>query len=235
MDKQSAQFSDQKKIRIIANWKSHKTAEETLLFLDTLRVAWPELPMENKEVIILPSFPSLSTAYVYKETEGLPVKIGAQDISAHDEGAYTGEANGRQLVEFCQFVLINHSERRRYEHETDQDARAKVQQALKYNLTPLFCIQNEGSGIPDGVTEVMFEPPSAISTFQEGAKVEDPEEIERVFNSLKSKNQNINLYYGGSISAENIERFIKIPEMEGFLVGGASLDIEKFAEILTAW
>src|SRR3989344_5982020 len=123
------------KIRIIANWKSHKTAEETLLFLDTLRVAWTELPMEGKEVIILPSFASLSTAYVYKETEGLQIRIGAQDISLYSEGAYTGEVNGRQLAEFCEFVLINHSERKRYNHEGDQDARGKVLQALKYNLT----------------------------------------------------------------------------------------------------
>lgn len=223
------------KIRIIANWKSHKTAEETLLFLDTLRVAWPELPMQNKEVIILPSFNSLSTAYVYKETEGLPVRIGAQDISAYGEGAFTGEVNGKQISEFCEFVLINHSERRRYNHETDQEARAKVSYALKYNLIPLFCIQNEKSGIPDGVTEVMFEPVGAISTFESGAKPEDPTEIERVFSEVKNKYPHVNLYYGGSVDAQNINSFLKIPGIKGFLLGGTSLDIEKFGEILTAW
>lgn len=223
------------KKRVIANWKSHKTAEETLLFLDSLKAAWEELPMDNKEVIILPSFVSLSTAYVYKETEGLSVFIGAQDISAYDEGAYTGEVNARQLLEFCQFVLINHSERRRYNHEGDQEARAKVLQAQKYNLTPLFCVQDEKAAVPDNVTEIVYEPPSAISTFQEGAKLDEPSNIERVFGILKERYPQANLYYGGSVTSSNVIKLLQVKDLVGFLVGSASLDIDEFAKILTAW
>lgn len=223
------------KKRIIANWKSNKTAQETLLFLDSLNAAWPELPMQNKEVIILPSFSSLSVAYVYKETEGLPIFIGAQDISAYDAGAYTGEVNGMQISEFCQFVLINHSERRRYNQEHDQEARAKVLMAQKYNITPLFCVQNEKDAVPDNVTEIVFEPPTAISTYMPGARVENVGEIERVFDVLQKRYPGSHLYYGGSVTAENIVDLLKIPNVSGFLVGGASLDIDKFAQILQAW
>ncbi len=223
------------KKRIIANWKSHKTAEETLLFLDTLRVALPELPMENKEVIILPSFVSLSTAYVYKETEGLPVMIGAQDISANDQGPYTGEVNGAQVAEFCKYVLINHSERRRYNHEGDQEARAKVLQALKYNITPLFCVQDERMGVPDNVVDIVFEPPSSISTFEPGAHVDSVSEIERVFSVLRNRYPQARLYYGGSVDVKNIATLVQIPDIAGFLIGNASLDVETFAEILSAW
>lgn len=223
------------KKRIIANWKSFKTAEETLLFLDSLKAAWAELPMANKEVIILPSFVSLSTAFVYKETEGLPIFIGAQDISPYDEGAYTGSVSGRQLLEFCQFVLINHSERRRYNHEGDQEARSKVLQAQKFNLTPLFCVQDEKGVVPDNVTEIVYEPPSSISTFQEGAKVGEAATIERVFSMLKERYPQANLYYGGSVNSENIVGLLEVPHIAGFLVGSASLDVSEFSKILMAW
>lgn len=223
------------KKRVIANWKSHKTAEETLLFLDTLKAIWDELPLENKEVIILPSYMALSTAYVYKETEGLPIFVGAQDISANAEGAYTGEVNGRQISEFCQFVLINHSERKRYNHEGDQEARAKVLEAQKYNINILFCVQDEKGIVPDNVTEIVYEPPSAISTFQEGAKVDETENIERVFGVLKERYPQANLYYGGSVNSENIAKLSETPQIAGFLVGSASLEVEEFAKILSAW
>ncbi|MBP6913153.1 MAG: triosephosphate isomerase [Candidatus Levybacteria bacterium] len=223
------------KKRIIANWKSYKTAEETVLFLDSLKAAWDELPMQNKEIIILPSYMSLSTAYVYKETEGLPIFIGAQDISTYDEGPYTGEVSGRQISEFCQFVLINHSERRRYNHEGDQEARAKVIQAQKYNLTPLYCVQDEQAAVPDNISEIVYEPPSAISTFQQGAKVQDSAEIERVFSVLGKRYPQANLYYGGSVDSESIKSLVLLPHITGFLVGSASLNPESFAKILMAW
>lgn len=223
------------KKRIIANWKSNKSAEETILFLDSLQAAWNELPTENKEVIILPSFTSLSAAYVYRETEGLPVRLGAQNISSHEQGAFTGEVNGSQISEFCEFVLINHSERRRYSHETDQDARSKVLQAIKYNVTPLYCIQDENAAIPDNVTEVMYEPPSSISTFQENAAVSEESEIERVFSIVKQRYPQVHMYYGGSVKPENVAKLADIPGIAGFLIGGASLDVEIFADILQAF
>lgn len=223
------------KVRLIANWKSNKSAEDTILFLDSLQAAWNELPMDNKEIIILPSFTSLSAAYVYRETEGLPIKLGAQNISAFDEGAYTGEVNGRQLMEFCEFVLINHSERRRYNHETDQDARSKVLQAQKYHLTPLFCVQDENGGVPDGVTEIMYEPPSSISTFEKDAKVSEVQDIERVFSVIQKRYPSCNLYYGGSVNAQNIQSLLKVPNIKGFLIGSASLNLEVFSDILQAF
>lgn len=223
------------KKRIIANWKSNKTAEETILFLDSLAAAWAELPTDNKEVIILPSFTALSAAYVYCETEGLPVLIGSQSISSYTKGAHTGDVNGEQLVEFCKFVLVNHSERRRYDHETDQDARAKVVEVLKYNMTPIFCVQDENAAVPDNVSEIVYEPPSSISTFQEGAKAEDAASIERVISVLKQRFPAARFYYGGSVTPENVAGIVSIPDVAGVLIGSSSLEVESFADILQAF
>ncbi len=223
------------KKRIIANWKSNKTAEETILFLDSLAAAWIELPMQNKEVIILPSYTSLSAAYVYCETEGLPIKIGSQNISSNEEGAFTGEVNGRQLAEFCKFALINHSERRRYNHETDQDARSKVLQALANSITPIYCVQDENAAVPDNVSEIVYEPPSAISTFESGAHVDDLSNIERVLSVLKGRYPYANLYYGGSVNPQNVAKIMSTPHVSGVLIGGSSLSVEEFADILQAF
>lgn len=223
------------KKKIIANWKSNKTAEETILFLDTLKQAWAELPLADKEIIILPSFTSLSAAYAYCIAEDLPLSLGAQNISAHGEGAFTGEVNGKQIAEFATYVLINHSERRRHNHEADQEARAKVLEARNNNLTPLFCIQDENSAIPDEVTEIVYEPPSAISTFQQDAHVQTASEIERVFGVIKGRFPSSNVYYGGSVNPETVSGLVRIPNLSGFLIGAASLDVMKFTDILTSW
>lgn len=223
------------KKKIIANWKSHKTAEETIVFLDALKEILPNVNLLNKEVIILPSYLSIPPAFAYIESEGLPVSLGAQDISGFDPGAYTGEVNGEQIAEFCRYVLINHSERRRYNHEADQEARSKVLMAKKYNLSPLFCIQDENATVPDGVIDVMYEPPSAISTFQENAHVQDASDIEYVFKKMKDRIPPANFYYGGSVAADNVDSLLQIPGISGFLVGGVSLDIEKFSELLLSF
>lgn len=223
------------KKKIIANWKSHKTAEETIVFLDALKEILPNVNLLNKEVIILPSYLSIPPAFAYIESEGLPVSLGAQDISGFDPGAYTGEVNGEQIAEFCRYVLINHSERRRYNHEADQEARSKVLMAKKYNLSPLFCIQDENAAIPDGVLDIMFEPPSAISTFQKDAHVEDRSQIEYVFGKMKERSTSSRYYYGGSVDPDNITSLLDIKDISGFLIGSASLDIEKFAEILLSF
>lgn len=223
------------KKKIIANWKSHKTAEETIVFLDALKEVLPSVNLLNKEIIILPSYISISPAAAFIEVEGLPITLGAQDISATEPGAYTGEVNGEQIAEFCRYVLINHSERKRYNHEADQEARGKVLMAKKYNLLPLFCIQDENAAVPDNVTEIMYEPPSAISTFQQGAHVEDSSEIEEVFRAMRERIPNGNFYYGGSVNPENIGDLLKISGMSGFLIGASSLDIEKFAELLLSF
>lgn len=223
------------KKKLIANWKSNKTAEETIVFLDGLKEVLVQADLSNKEIIILPSFLSIPAAAAYIEEENLPIQIGTQDISAQDVGAFTGSVNGAQIAEFCQFALINHSERRRYNHEADQEARSKVLMAQKYNLIPLYCIQDEAAGVPDGVIEVMFEPPTSISTFQEGAKVTESSEIERVFSILKKNIPQGNFYYGGSVNPDNIKELLQVPQISGFLVGSASLDIESFAELILSW
>jgi triosephosphate isomerase len=220
---------------VIANWKSNKTAEESLAFLSELNQALPDINLENKELVILPSFTSLSACFVYLEDEDMPVGLGAQNISSFVEGAYTGEEAGSQIAEFCEFVLIGHSERRRYNYETVQDRDIKIAQAFDSGLVPIVCVQDENATIPDGVVLVAYEPPSAISTFAEGNHVEDSGKIQTVFESYKQKYPNIQMIYGGSVGPENILSLLQIPGLAGFLIGAASLDADKFISLLKQW
>lgn len=220
---------------IIANWKSNKTAEESLGFLEGLKEALPAINLENKQIVILPSYPALSACFVYLEDQDLPIALGAQNVSSFSAGAYTGEVSGQQLAEFCEFVLIGHSERRKYNYETPQDREVKVTQALENDLVPILCVQDGEALIPEGVALVAFEPPSAISTFGEGNHVEDSEKIQEVFDIYRNKYPDVQMIYGGSVNSENIQTLLKIRGLAGFLVGQASLSVDSFVSLLKQW
>lgn len=220
---------------IIANWKSNKTAEESLGFLEDFKNALPGINLENKQIVLLPSFPALSACFVYLEDQDLPIALGAQNISSFVPGAYTGEVNGQQIAEFCEFVLIGHSERRRYNYETIQDRDVKITQALENDLIPILCVQDENATIPEGVALVAYEPPSAISTFAEGNHVEDSEKIQEVFDIYIKKYPDVQMIYGGSVNPENIQSLLQVRGLAGFLVGAASLSVDSFAALLKQW
>lgn len=212
---------------IVANWKSNITNFQAKNWLDAFKIN--DLGITGKEVIICPSFTLLPSVSSEAKSEKLEIKIGAQDISPFDEGAYTGEINGKQIKEFADYVLIGHSERRQYFKEDNETLNRKVIMAIKYNLMPIFCVQNENTPIPTGVKIVTYEPVSAIGT----GNPDTPDNAEQVATAIKSFNKEIaQVLYGGSVTSNNINSFTKMSNINGVLVGGASLDPTEFLKII---
>lgn len=213
-----------KKLLIVANWKSNKTSLEAKEWIK--RVTSYDLRFTNKEIIVCPSFLHLPILKSYILNHKFPIKLGAQDISAFSEGAYTGEVNGRQLKEFVDYVLIGHSERRQNLNETDDILNKKVEMALEHDLKIIYCIQNEETLIPKGVNIIAYEPIFAIGT----GRPETPENAKKI-KEIVSKYNPEHFLYGGSVSSDNIADFMK-SSMDGVLAGGASLDPLEFFKIL---
>lgn len=210
-----------KKLFIVANWKSNKTELEAKDWLTEIS------NIENKEIIICPSFTLLPITKSSIINYQLPFKVGAQDISSFDEGSFTGEVNGRQIKEFGDYVIIGHSERRIL-GKTDEELKKKVLMAKKYNLTPIFCIQDEKTIVPDGLEMVAYEPIFAIGT----GNADTPQNADDIAKMVKEKERVQYVLYGGSINSGNVKSFTRMPNIDGVLVGSASLDPLEFTEII---
>ena len=220
------------KTLFIANWKSHKNVEESLNFLRELKEPLSTVDLSEKEVIILPQFMALSECVKFAKDENIPVSFGVQNVSAFPDGPYTGEVSARQAAEVVKYALLNHSERRKYSHETDEDLTKKYEESVKV-LTPIVCIQGIDSFIPAGAKIVAYEPPSAISTFGVG-KPETQEEVAEAFKAIRVRSA-AELIYGGSVSADDIGEYKGIELLSGFLIGGASLEVKSFIDLLSQW
>jgi triosephosphate isomerase (TIM) len=217
-----------KKLFIIANWKSYKTTQEANDWLQAFAGANPQED-ESKEVIICAPFTLLSLLKSYTDEVVLPIKIGSQDVSPFEEGAETGEVAADQVKEFADYAIIGHSERRKNFNETDDILKKKVELALKYHVTPIFCVQDENTFIPEGVELVAYEPIFAIGS----GTPDTPENAENVIHAIKEKNQHVKyVLYGGSVKPENVHSFTASPSIDGVLVGGASLDAHKFFQMI---
>ena len=159
----------------------------------------------------------------------LPIQLAAQNISSFPEGAYTGEINARQIKEFAQYVIVGHSERKKYLHESEMDIENKVREAKASDLQVIQCIQDEHSVIHEGVSVVAYEPPSAIGS----GNPDDPEHIKSVFSLVTEERSGLQLLYGGSVNKDSLKGFLDIEKLSGFLIGGASLEAESFLSLLT--
>jgi len=217
-----------KKLFLIANWKSYKTTPEALRWLQTINDSQLTIDSNNKEAVVCPPFTLLAQMNWFIKTNNLPIKLGAQDISPFGEGAYTGEVNGKQIKEIADYAIIGHSERRNNFSESDELLDKKVQMALQSGLTSVFCIQNEKTPVPQGVTVVAYEPVFAIGSGQP----DTPESANRVAETVKREHQIPSVLYGGSVTGENVHDFTQMPSIDGVLVGGASLDAKKFMRII---
>ncbi len=217
-----------KKLFIIANWKSNETTAETNAWFQAFNSSHLTINKEEKEIIICPPFTLLSLVKELVVNGNLSISIGAQDVSPFDEGAYTGEENVNQIKEFADYVIVGHSERRKNFSETNEIISQKVRKAIEGNLKPIFCVQGVETPIPQGIEIVAYEPVSAIGT----GKPDTPEDAENVARIIKEKNGVKFVLYGGSVTGENVIDFTKLPSVDGVLVGGASLDAEKFSLII---
>jgi triosephosphate isomerase (TIM) len=221
-----------RKIFIVANWKSNITELEAKNWLNEFRVEG--LGLSGKEIVVCPSFTLLSNLKSYFLDYSFPVKLGAQDISPMDEGAYTGGVNGKQIKEFAEYVIVGHSERRKNFSETGEVINLKIDQALKSDLTVIACVSNldqvkalekfkESSGLV-----VAYEPLFAIGS----GTADIPESADEMAKNIKLILSKVPVLYGGSVTSANVSSFLKMSNISGVLVGKASLDPKEFYAIV---
>jgi triosephosphate isomerase len=239
---------------VAGNWKMNTTATEAeklvIEMLDKLD------KIKGVEKVLCPPFVSLVA--VNMMLQGSSIKLGAQNMYFETEGAYTGEISPLMLSELCEFVILGHSERRWYFGETDEIVNKKVKAALANKLKPILCVgerlaENEAgrteevvnrqvtaalNGIePDRDLVIAYEPVWAIGTGKAATGKQAAATIQFIRNVLaklwnKSIAQDLCILYGGSVSSANIVEFISHPEIDGALVGGASLKAEEFVSIV---
>ncbi len=212
--------------------------------------------IDNVEKVLCPPF--ISLAAVGELIRGSSIKLGAQNIYFAEKGAYTGEISPLMLAELCEFVIIGHSERRHYFNETGEIVNQKIQAALKVGLKPILCIgerleENEAGRTEEVVTEqlqsslaginrvkdlvIAYEPVWAIGTGRAATGGQANETIGLIRRNMtklydNETAQNTRILYGGSVTADNIAEFIQQSEIDGSLVGGASLKANEFLSIV---
>lgn len=217
-----------KKLFIIANWKSYKTTQEANEWMQHLAESGLH-QMPDKVAIVCAPYTLLPLLKAYAAEVVMPVSFGSQDVSPFGEGAYTGEITAGEIKEFADYTIIGHSERRKYFKEDDELLTNKVARALESGLTPVYCVQDENTMIPEGVTLVAYEPIFAIGS----GTPDSPENAEKVIKTIKEKNPKVeSVLYGGSVKPENIHTFTQSPSIDGALIGGASLDAQKFMQLV---
>jgi len=243
---------------IAANWKLHKTRAEVRAFASTFLAA---LDVSDADIVVAPSFPLLETAAA--AFAGTPIAIAGQDASAHANGAYTGEVSAAQLRDVgCSAVILGHSERRAYHHESDATVARKLAISADEALTPIVCIgetlaereagrtesvvlaQLDGAleGHPSALLErlvIAYEPVWAIGTGRNAT----PADAQAVHATIRVRLSarlgdahaaRVRILYGGSVKPDNAAALLAEPDIDGALVGGASLDADSFLRIVRA-
>lgn len=237
-----------RKIVIAGNWKMYKTRAESLEFLQGFMSCLTETP-EEREVVLCVPFTSL--AVLSKNLHGSRIRLGAQNVHWQESGAFTGEISGPMLSELgVRYVIVGHSERRQYFGETDETVNLRLKAAQKYDLIPILCVGETKQQRDAGETEahifsqvekdlvgvdqqklvIAYEPIWAIGT----GDTCETKEANRVIGLIRSKltNPDVPIQYGGSVKPENIDEVMVMPEIDGVLVGGASLEAKSFDRIV---
>lgn len=219
-----------KHLYIVGNWKSNKTVSETEAWFKDF--APKILAIKDKLATVTPvvcgPFSDLLSMKKFVDELGLPVELGAQDVSPFPEGAYTGEVSARMLKELVQWVIIGHSERRKFLHESDEELANETKQAKAAGLHVIYCVPDDATVIPSEADVVGYEPVWAIGT----GKTDTPENANTVIHSIKTKTGQTKAVYGGSVAPDNVAAFAAQPDIDGVLVGGASLDASKFTDLI---
>jgi triosephosphate isomerase len=248
-----------RKTIIAGNWKMYKTIAEAIELANNLKRELFNLDSQQIDIVICPPFTALSeVAQVMVDSN---IQLGAQDMHWQDEGAFTGEISGLMLKDAgAKFVIIGHSERRQYFCETNESVNKKINSALKCGLIPIVCVgetlserekgrtfkilddhvQNSLKDISDKDilnTVIAYEPVWAIGTGKT-ATPQEAEEAQKYIRDLLIKMYNkeiaqaLRIQYGGSVKPENITELLQQPDIDGALVGGASLEFESFIKIV---
>jgi len=247
----------QRRPLMAGNWKMYKTADEAAQTAQQLveRVAG----VTGVDIMIAPTYTALVP--VFEVIQNSPVALGAQNLFWEDDGAYTGEISAPMLKSVgCQYGIIGHSERRQYFGETDETVNKKIQAALQVGLKPVFCVgeteeeraseqtlsvldKQVKKGLEGLVSDqldtliIAYEPVWAIGTGKT-ATDDQAQEVHQFIRSLVEKNfgtalsNSIRILYGGSVKPDNVAGLMSMPDIDGALVGGASLDAESFSKII---
>lgn len=178
-------------------------------------------------IVVCPSLPFIGSAHAKIQSASWRIKLGIQDVSQFDQGPYTGEVAATQVKNLCDWAIVGHSERRQNFGETDVIIKEKSQRATEAGLTAIFCVSSQNDLIPAGVEVVAYEPIFAIGT----GNPDTPENAASVAQKLKAKDELI-ILYGGSVTGENVDTFLKKGIIDGVLVGSASLDPATLIDII---
>ncbi len=215
-----------KHIWIIANFKSNKNLAEALEWVEQVG---PKIDRrEDLKVVVCPTFTALEEVAKKIKVGNYPMLVGSQDLSPFDRGAYTGEEAASILKLFVDLSILGHSERRQYFSETDEMVVEKVGQAKLNNIIPLVCVQSDQTPVPEGCKLVAYEPVFAIGT----GNPDTPENAEKIAKNLKAKHADLEVLYGGSVTSTNCKAFVSLEDINGLLVGKASLDGQEFLKII---
>ncbi|MET0132996.1 MAG: triose-phosphate isomerase [Kibdelosporangium sp.] len=245
---------------VAGNWKMNLNHLEAIALVQKIAFSLPEKYYAKVEVAVLPPFTAIRAVQNVIEGDKLQLKYGAQDVSPVDSGAYTGDISGLMLSKLgCHYVVVGHSERREYHEESDELINKKVKAALKHGITPILCVGEkldvrEAGGQVEHVHEqlvanlkglkaeqvqnvvVAYEPVWAIGT----GKVATPADAQEVCGAIRKKLDEkygaevagvVRVLYGGSVKSGNVSDLMAQPDIDGALVGGASLDGEEFTKL----
>jgi len=244
------------------NWKMNLNHMEAVGLVQKL--AWTlkdkRWDPASSEVVVLPPFTDLRGVQSLISSDRLPIGFGAQDVSPHESGAYTGEVSAAMLAKLeCAYVVVGHSERRQYHAEDDAVVNAKAKKALEHGITPIVCVgegldvRQAGEHVPYTLAQVdgslagltaeqvaglviAYEPVWAIGT----GEVATPEDAQEVCAAIRARvaelhdqvvADQVRVLYGGSVKANNVASIMAQPDVDGALVGGASLVVDEFAAI----
>jgi triosephosphate isomerase (TIM) len=246
---------------IAANWKMHKTHLEAIQAVQKLSYLLDQQDAERVEVVVCPAFTSLRSIETLIDSDRLPYGLGAQDVHWEEKGAFTGEVSPGMLEALrVRYVIVGHSERREHLGETDAMVNRKVRAVFEHGMTPILCVgetlqEHDTGGTEQKVTGqvrvalqsvpaeraagivVAYEPIWAIGTGRNAEPADAGQVIGLIRETLgslytKQVADAVRVQYGGSVKAGNIRDFMAHPEIDGALVGGASLDPEEFALIV---
>jgi triosephosphate isomerase len=245
---------------VAGNWKMNLNHLEAIALVQKIAFSLKKPEFEAVEVVVLPAFVALRSVQTLVDGDQLLIGYGAQDLSPHAAGAYTGDVSGPMLAKLgCSYVVVGHSERRQHHHEDDALVNAKARAAFSHGLVPILCIgegldvRRETRHVPHCLTQldqgldripaeqarnivIAYEPVWAIGT----GEVATPEDAQEMCAEIRTRlaerysgdlADGVRILYGGSVKAANTEGIVAQPDVDGALVGGASLDGDEFAKI----
>jgi triosephosphate isomerase (TIM) len=245
---------------IAGNWKMNLNHLEAIALVQKFAFALPEKYYKKVDVAVLPPFTHIRSIQTMIDGDELLLVHGAQDIAPKDSGAYTGDVSGPMLAKLgCKYVVVGHSERREHHHEDDATVNAKLRAALRNEITPILCVgealpvREEGGHVAHCTGQldaalarvtaeqvaglvIAYEPIWAIGT----GRVATPADAQEVCGALRERiakrydeatAESVRILYGGSVKSGSVGELVAQPDIDGGLVGGASLDADEFAKL----